>query len=67
VAASVEESFKRRRNCSTAPLSVLSATSKLARHIEFGSTLVRLEYLDVTVLRRGVGEVVIMAGRAPAC
>jgi hypothetical protein len=26
-----------------------------------------LEYLDVTVLRRGVGEVRLVAGRAPAC
>jgi hypothetical protein len=24
-------------------------------------------YLDVTVLRRGVGEVLVVAGRAPAC
>jgi hypothetical protein len=28
---------------------------------------VKLEYLDVTVLRRGVGEVRVVAGRAPAC
>jgi hypothetical protein len=28
---------------------------------------VKLEYLDVTVLRRGVGEVRLVAGRAPAC
>jgi hypothetical protein len=28
---------------------------------------VKLEYLDVTVLRRGVGEVQVVAGRAPAC
>jgi hypothetical protein len=28
---------------------------------------VELEYLDVTVLRRGVGEVRVVAGRAPAC
>jgi hypothetical protein len=27
----------------------------------------KLEYLDVTVLRRGVGEVGVVAGRAPAC
>jgi hypothetical protein len=27
----------------------------------------QLEYLDVTVLRRGVGEVRVVAGRAPAC
>jgi hypothetical protein len=28
---------------------------------------VQREYLDVTVLRRGVGEVRVVAGRAPAC
>jgi hypothetical protein len=28
---------------------------------------VQLECLDVTVLRRGVGEVGVVAGRAPAC
>jgi hypothetical protein len=28
---------------------------------------VKLEYLDVTVLRRGVGEVRVVVGRAPAC
>jgi hypothetical protein len=28
---------------------------------------VKLEYLDVTVLRRGVREVLVVAGRAPAC
>jgi hypothetical protein len=28
---------------------------------------VKLEYLDVTVLRRGVGEVLVVAGRSPAC
>jgi hypothetical protein len=27
----------------------------------------KLEYLDVTVLRRGVGEVRVVAGRAPTC
>jgi hypothetical protein len=27
----------------------------------------QLEYLDVTVLRRGVGEVRVVVGRAPAC
>jgi hypothetical protein len=31
------------------------------------SNEVQLEYLDVTVLRRGVGEVRVVAGRAPAC
>jgi hypothetical protein len=29
--------------------------------------IVKLEYLDVTVLRRGVGEVRVVAGRTPAC
>jgi hypothetical protein len=33
---------------------------KRARKVEF-------EYLDVTVLRRGIGEVHVKAGRAPAC
>jgi hypothetical protein len=28
---------------------------------------VELQYLDVTVLRRGVGEVLVVVGRAPAC
>jgi secreted trypsin-like serine protease len=28
---------------------------------------VKFEYLDVTVLWRGVGEVRVVAGRAPAC
>jgi hypothetical protein len=28
---------------------------------------VKLEYLDVTVLRHGVGEVRVVVGRAPAC
>jgi hypothetical protein len=28
---------------------------------------VKLEYLDLTVLRCGVGEVLVVAGRAPAC
>jgi hypothetical protein len=28
---------------------------------------VQLEYLDVTVLRHGVEEVRVVAGRAPAC
>jgi hypothetical protein len=28
---------------------------------------VQLKYLEVTVLRRGVGEVLVVAGRAPAC
>jgi hypothetical protein len=28
---------------------------------------IKLEYLDVTVFRRGVGEVQVVAGRAPAC
>jgi hypothetical protein len=28
---------------------------------------VKLEYLDVTVLRRGVGEVRVVEERAPAC
>jgi hypothetical protein len=28
---------------------------------------VQLEYLDVTVLRRGVGEVRVVVGRARAC
>jgi hypothetical protein len=27
----------------------------------------KLEYSDVTVLRRGVGELWVVAGRAPAC
>jgi hypothetical protein len=31
-----------------------------------GLSFVKLEYLDVTVLRRGV-EVLVVAGRAPAC
>jgi hypothetical protein len=36
--------------------------------VDIGCRLeVKLEYLDVTVLRRGVGEVRIVAGRAPAC
>jgi hypothetical protein len=33
---------------------------------ELFSNYVKLEYLDVTVLRRGVGEVRVVAGRAPA-
>jgi hypothetical protein len=32
-----------------------------------GSIPVKLEYLDVTVLRRGVGEVLVVVGRTPAC
>jgi hypothetical protein len=31
------------------------------------SVFVELEYLDVTVLRRGEGEVMVVVGRAPAC
>jgi hypothetical protein len=31
------------------------------------SGYVQLEYLNVTVLRRGVGELRVVAGRAPAC
>jgi hypothetical protein len=30
-------------------------------------TLVKLEYLELTVRRREVGEVLVVAGRAPAC
>jgi hypothetical protein len=31
------------------------------------SLSVQLEYLDVTVLRRGVGEIRAVVGRDPAC
>jgi hypothetical protein len=33
----------------------------------FYRVFVKLEYLDVIVFRRGVGEVRVVAGRAPAC
>jgi hypothetical protein len=33
----------------------------------FKTRKVKLEYLDPTVLRRGVGEVLVVAGRTPAC
>jgi hypothetical protein len=32
-----------------------------------GHNEIELEYLDVTVLRRGVGEVRVVVGRVPAC
>jgi hypothetical protein len=30
-------------------------------------TIVQLEYLNATVLRRGVGEIRVVVGRDPAC
>jgi hypothetical protein len=30
-------------------------------------TLIQLEYLELTVQRREVGEVLVVVGRAPAC
>jgi hypothetical protein len=43
-----------------------SASSKMIEQ-HTRSLSVKLEYLDVTVLRRGVGEVRAVVGRAPAC
>jgi hypothetical protein len=35
--------------------------------VEYHWHEVKLVYLDVTILRRGVGEVRVVAGRGPAC
>jgi hypothetical protein len=35
--------------------------------IRTGVEEIQLGYLEVTVLRRGVGEVLVVVGRAPAC
>jgi hypothetical protein len=40
---------------------------KLPKELEKKKVLVQFEYLDMTVLGRRVGEVRVVAGRAPAC
>jgi hypothetical protein len=45
----------------------MEATSRNSPGISLQEASLKLEYLDVTVLRRGVEEVRVVAGRAPAC
>jgi hypothetical protein len=51
------------RMCHTDMQSPCNWTKTVDRHAKH----TKLEYLDVTVLRRGIGEVRVVAGRAPAC
>jgi hypothetical protein len=43
------------------------AFSGLRQSFQKNVEIVQLEYLELTVCRREVGEVLVVAGRAPAC
>jgi hypothetical protein len=51
----------------TSPVLPFAFNSTTRNRTGLSNRAVELKYLDLTVLRRGVGDVLVVAGRAPAC